>query len=162
MNNTTEQLVAEAMRYAVSQLPGAEEILLIKAENAKLKEENKVDDLSKKLKEEAKGLQDEEIKSLRRKVAELEEENKKYADVSNKLGETIRELLPNDPYEADKYIDIAYGDEQEEETKVDDLSKKFEGYLEVEYDSDNEEHSHKCDKCPNNAPDDQQSCGKCR
>ena len=33
----TEQLVAGAMRYAISQLPGAEEILMIKAENEKLK-----------------------------------------------------------------------------------------------------------------------------
>tara|TARA_R110002050_G_scaffold297024_1_gene457908 strand:- start:586 stop:1374 length:789 start_codon:yes stop_codon:yes gene_type:complete len=32
----------------------------------------------------------------------------------------------------------------------------------IEYDSDNEEHSHKCQKCPNNAPDDQHMCGKCR
>ena len=29
--------------------------------------------------------------------------------VIQKLGDTIRELLPNDPHEADKYIDIAHG-----------------------------------------------------
>jgi len=36
MSGNTEQLVADAMRYAISQLPGAKEILEIKAENEKL------------------------------------------------------------------------------------------------------------------------------
>jgi hypothetical protein len=31
-----------------------------------------------------------------------------------------------------------------------------------EYDSDNEEHSHECISCSNNAPSDQNECGKCR
>ena len=42
---------------------------------------------------------------------ELKEENAKQEDVIKKLCETIRELLPNDPHEADKYIDIAYGED---------------------------------------------------
>jgi len=122
MNNTTEQLVAEAMRYAVSQLPGAEEILLIKAENAKLKE----------------------------KVVKLKQKATAW-DIVNKGAdwENLRDLCDE---EMSRDL-IKTG-----ECSVED----FEGYLEVEYDSDNEEHSHKCDKCPNNAPDDQQSCGKCR
>jgi len=122
MNNTTEQLVAEAMRYAVSQLPGAEEILLIKAENAKLKE----------------------------KVVKLKQKATAWDIVNNGADwENLRDLCDE---EMSRDL-IKTG-----ECSVED----FEGYLEVEYDSDNEEHSHKCDKCPNNAPDDQQSCGKCR
>ena len=38
----------------------------------------------------------------------------------------------------------------------------YEEEEEEEYDSDNEEHSHECQECPNNAPDDQWLCGKCR
>tara|TARA_R110000737_G_scaffold348335_1_gene381917 strand:- start:396 stop:821 length:426 start_codon:yes stop_codon:yes gene_type:complete len=52
-----------------------------------------------------------EYNQLLRENKELEEENKKQEDVIKKLGETIRELLPNDPHEADKYLDIAYGED---------------------------------------------------
>lgn len=43
----------------------------------------------------------------------LKAENEKNQDIIKKLTETIRELLPNDPHEADKYIDIAHGEQED-------------------------------------------------
>lgn len=43
----------------------------------------------------------------------LKAENEKQEDIIKKLAETIRDLLPNDPHEADKYIDIAHGEQED-------------------------------------------------
>jgi chromosome segregation ATPase len=46
-------------------------------------------------------------------IKELKEENKEQMGVIQKLGETIHELLPNDSHQADKYMDIAYGEDND-------------------------------------------------
>jgi len=129
----------------------------------------------------------EEIKSLRRKVAELEEEidgdtfwginqglKKEKSDLILQQKRMVKEIVElkqkatawdivNNGADWENLRDLCDEEMSRDLIKTGECSvEDFEGYLEVEYDSDNEEHSHKCDKCPNNAPDDQQSCGKCR
>ena len=77
---SNEQLIGEAMRYAISQLPGAEEIMKIKYENEKLKkqiEELKADDVYQ---QEIIQKYNEENTMLHEKIKRLEEENEKLKE----------------------------------------------------------------------------------
>ena len=61
-----------------------------------------------RLKEENKKLKA-ELEEKEEEVSLINSEEMENESVIQKLIETIRELLPNDPHEADKYIDIAHG-----------------------------------------------------
>jgi hypothetical protein len=117
-------------------------------------------------------------------IMRLKHNEKEYIHRNNILQRENEKLK----IERGKMTDIADGNgwdiyptdsEEEEEDVCDMLANQIEETMDVtqtpsgtfkytkkeeEYDSDNEEHSHKCKttECPNNAPDDQFMCGKCR
>ena len=129
------ELIKEAMRFAISQLPGAEEILKIKAENESLKAENERehdgrnadndenDAREKKLKDEIKSLK-EEKKNDDRCFWELNEEAEKLKEQAEDAFQAIAEALCGEGEDADNADNLAgWGDHPKMIAKIKSLKQ---------------------------------------
>ena len=138
------ELIKEAMRFAISQLPGAEEILKIKAENESLKAENERehdgrnadndenDAREKKLKDEIKSLK-EEKKNDDRCFWELNEEAEKLKEQAEDAFQAIAEALCGEGEDADNADNLAgWGDHPKMIAKIKSLKDEIKEHEEGE------------------------------
>tara|TARA_R110001606_G_scaffold144425_2_gene283817 strand:- start:402 stop:899 length:498 start_codon:yes stop_codon:yes gene_type:complete len=153
------------------------EIAELKAEIAELKAENELyqdatesegrllEQMRKGFQEEIKELKDEQAKAiLGAKVdtwRECQMQFNSQFDTWDTLAFIRQECISGDNQLIKEIFDI-----HEEpfywDIEKDDIINGDEESEEEDYDTDNEEHSHECDNCSKNAPDDQHLCGHCR